>query len=610
MTIGVGDKLDQYELLEKVGHGGMAVVYRGIDLSLKREVAVKVLHEHLAEHKEARDRFEREAHAVAKLRHDNILEIFAFSGKSADESYIVTEFIDGQTLKEFISDHTLKYAEIGAMIALQVCEALSHAHSLGVLHRDVKPENIMIRRDGVVKLTDFGIAQMLDLQRMTVTGQLLGSPAYMSPEHVEGKQLDFRTDVFAVGIVLYQLVVGDLPFRGKNPHEILKRIAECRFTDPRQANPQVGNELGRIINKAMAREKDDRYADITEMLTALENYLSHSGIDDSRAELARFFAAPVSYEIALRQRLIDKLSRRGKEQLDTNRVTALECFNRVLTLDPENPEVLAHINRVSRRRRNTRIAAMAVAVAAVALAAFLIRQRLTRDDVSPLPAEYAANNDLVDAGVAVATPPVDAMRTVLITAPVDAAAQIEVEPVDAMKVAVTRRADARRRPPRRKPDAAVEVVTPVEEMRQYLVKAYQKGSNYRIDGGAWVAIPDDGARIEVGPGAHTVEVDNDCCQGTLQHIKPNDLSGGTLTFNLPWLPISVTPVCEADPNASVTVNGAFATLGRAKTVPLDDDNAFGKLKITVEFSSKSFGKSRKSETMYYTQSKVFTCDFE
>src|SRR5262245_50989626 len=146
----------------------MAVVYRGLDRSLKRHVAVKVLHRHLADHDEARDRFEREAHAVAKLRHENILEIFDYS-KSGDESYIVTEFIDGKTLKQFITDHPPRFAEIGAMIAVQICRALGHAHGQGVLHRDVKPENVMIRSDGVVKLTDFGIAQMVDVQRMTVT---------------------------------------------------------------------------------------------------------------------------------------------------------------------------------------------------------------------------------------------------------------------------------------------------------------------------------------------------------------------------------------------------------------------------------------------------------
>src|SRR6185436_5541270 len=236
------------------------------DRSLKRVVAVKVLHKHLSEYQEARDRFEREAQAVAKLRHENILEIFDYSGAEAAEafgsSYIVTEFIDGQTLKQVITDRPVGFPEVGAMIVLQICRALAHAHSVGILHRDVKPENVMIRSDGVVKLMDFGISHMVDLERLTVTGQLLGSPAYMAPEHVEGRPLDFRTDVFAAGIVLYQLATGSLPFPGKNPHEVLKKIAECKFAPPEAVNPLVGARLGRVIRKALARDPNDRFPDV------------------------------------------------------------------------------------------------------------------------------------------------------------------------------------------------------------------------------------------------------------------------------------------------------------------------------------------------------------
>ena len=246
--IQVGQVLDKYELLERVGQGGMAVVYRGIDRSLKRVVAIKILHKHLSDYQEARDRFEREAQAVAKLRHENILEIFDYSGaqdaEAAGASYIVTEFIDGQTLKQVTTDRPIQFPEIGAMVVLQVCRALAHAHHVGILHRDVKPENIMVRADGVVQLMDFGISHMVHLERLTVPGQLLGSPAYMAPEHVEGRPLDYRTDVFAAGIVLYQLTTGKLPFEGKNPHEVLKRIAECRFVDPRQVNPRSGTGSG------------------------------------------------------------------------------------------------------------------------------------------------------------------------------------------------------------------------------------------------------------------------------------------------------------------------------------------------------------------------------
>src|SRR5690349_24202321 len=311
----------------------MAIVYRGLDRSLKRTVAIKILHKHLSDYQEARDRFEREAQAVAKLRHENILEIFDYSAKAGSESYIVTEFIDGQTLKQVITARPIAYPEIGAMLILQVGRALAHAHAGGILHRDVKPENIMIRSDGVVKLMDFGISHMVDLERLTVTGQLLGSPAYMAPEHVEGRPLDFRTDVFAAGIVLYQLCVGKLPFEGKNPHEVLKRIAECRFVDPRQANPRIGNRLGRIILRAMAALPGDRYPAIGEMVLALEAYLEESGLahDKVASELARYFQAPAAYELALQERMVDHLTRRGQSLLSTgDTAPALDVFDRVL----------------------------------------------------------------------------------------------------------------------------------------------------------------------------------------------------------------------------------------------------------------------------------------
>src|SRR3954451_1976523 len=175
----------RYTLIEEVGQGGMAVVYRAQDETLKREVAIKLLHHHLASEPESKARLEREAQAVAKLRHENILEIFDYSGTESASSYIVTEFIDGQTLKQFLAKHAIGYPEVAAMIAVEIAGALAHAHAFGIIHRDVKPENVMIRKDGLLKLMDFGIAQVVDLERMTVTGQLLGSPAYMAPEIVE-----------------------------------------------------------------------------------------------------------------------------------------------------------------------------------------------------------------------------------------------------------------------------------------------------------------------------------------------------------------------------------------------------------------------------------------
>jgi tRNA A-37 threonylcarbamoyl transferase component Bud32 len=356
----------RYTLIEEVGQGGMAVVYRAQDETLKREVAIKILHRHLAGEPESKARLEREAQAVAKLRHENILEIFDYSGLGSASSYIVTEFIDGQTLKQYLNGRPLGFSEVAALISVEVCHALAHAHSLGVIHRDVKPENVMIRKDGLIKLMDFGIAQILDFQRMTVTGQLLGSPAYMAPEIIEGKQLDFRTDVFSVGIMLYLLATGELPFSGRNPHEVLRRIAEGRFPDPRTVGRGVDQVLARIITRALAHRPDDRYPDVTPMCDDLTAYLTEAGLTDVRAELRAHFADPVAYEQALPKRLASALTESARTQLGAGRRSkAMELWNRVLAFDPHNATVTAALRRLQGRRRLQQALTVAALVAVV-----------------------------------------------------------------------------------------------------------------------------------------------------------------------------------------------------------------------------------------------------
>jgi serine/threonine-protein kinase len=351
---------ERYKLIEEVGQGGMAIVYRAQDATLKREVAIKVLHQHLAAEPESKARLEREAQAVAKLRHENILEIFDYSGLDSQSSYIVTEFIDGQTLKQFLTARTLKFPEVAALVAVEVCGALAHAHSVGVLHRDVKPENVMVRKDGLLKLMDFGIAQVLDLQRMTVTGQLLGSPAYMAPEIVEGKQLDFRTDVFSVGIMLYLLATGSLPFTGKNPHEVLRRITEGKFPDPRLVGRGVDQALSRIITRALARRPEDRYPDVGPLADDLRAYLEDAGLGEVRAELRAFFADPADYEAGLPKRLAAALTAAATRHLAAKRsAKALEIWNRVLAFDPNNAVVATALRRLEGRARLKLVALLA-----------------------------------------------------------------------------------------------------------------------------------------------------------------------------------------------------------------------------------------------------------
>jgi tRNA A-37 threonylcarbamoyl transferase component Bud32 len=372
----------RYRIIEEVGQGGMAVVYRAHDEKLRREVAVKVLHAHLLAEPESRARLEREACAVAKLNHDGILQIFDYASDEAANSYIVTEFIDGQTLKQFLSNRKLPVPEIAALMVIEIGEALCHAHSLGIIHRDMKPENVMVRKDGFLKLMDFGVAQVVDLERMTVTGQILGSPAYMAPEVLDGRTLDFRSDVFSVGVMLYQMATGSLPFPGKNPHEVLRKVSEGKFGDPRTVNRLVSDQLARVIAKAMARKPEDRYATLSAMLDDLRAYTADAGLTATRDELRDYLTDPDNYEKDLVPRLVSALVSSGlREQAANRRARALEVWNRALAFEPDNPTVLAELRRLERGERLRRwVIGAAVLAALVGMATgtlFLARKAIT-----------------------------------------------------------------------------------------------------------------------------------------------------------------------------------------------------------------------------------------
>ncbi len=570
----IGRLLDKYEILEEVGQGGMSVVYKGRDTSLKREVAIKVLHPHLASHEEARRRFEREAQAVAKLRHDNILEIYDYSGKGSTDSYIVTEFIQGRTLKEFVSGHKIAYPEIAAMIVTEICRALTHAHGLGVLHRDIKPENIMVRDDGRLKLMDFGIAQVIDTQRMTVTGQLLGSPAYMSPEHVEGKPLDFRTDLFSVGILLYQLATGELPFKGRNPHEILKKIAECRFLDARVVNPLVGERLGKILARTLSREPDDRYPEVGQLCDDLNRYLGEAELGEPRDEMVRFFASPVSYEQALRQRLLPALARRGKAELANRHVgAALELFNRVLTIDPGNEAVLAEIDKLSRKKRALRGALLVAAVLAVGGGALAVKSFWPESSAATLHLDAKAH--AADAGSATdvhaALAPPDAAAVAADAASTTAVAEL---PDATPRVVIPPRGDGGAHVTVRLADAG-----PTLPGRRIVLTTNVKGSaEYSLDGGAYARLSFGRAEVELSGGAHVIAIRCPICNPEEIRVAADD-TRETIPVSLRYLPRTVKFICDAA--EAITVDGS-RIVPASHEVPIDFGNGDDR-KIVVAF---------------------------
>ncbi len=353
-VVTVGSVLGRYALTEVIGQGGMSVVYRARDTVLHREVAVKVMHGFLAVQKDARERFRREAIAVANLKHEHIIEVFDFSEQDAEVSYIVAELIDGSALSEFLGQGPLRPPEAALLLALPVAQALGHAHSAGMVHRDLKPENVLVDSQGTVKLTDFGIARMLDHQTLTITGTLLGSPAYMAPEYIDGREPDERADVFSFGAMLYQMLSGKLPFSGPSPHSLLKKIAMGQYVPVNQQVPAVHSNIAALVHRCLSIKPEERPQNGTELAELLAALLNDLNIPSN--EVIALLGDKASYTEELRKRLEEHYLTRGKAYLqEGRRGPAMADLDRVLTLDPKNAEVHRLISATRLRRTIGRV---------------------------------------------------------------------------------------------------------------------------------------------------------------------------------------------------------------------------------------------------------------
>ncbi len=276
----IGKLLDnRYEILELVGVGGMARVFRALDHRLNRQVAVKILREDLAEDAELRRRFHEESQAVAMLSHPNIVAVYDVS-RSSDLEYIVMELIDGITLKQYMQKkgNKLNWREALHFIT-QIVKALGHAHSRGIIHRDIKPHNIMVLRDGSVKVADFGIARVASGGHSTLTQEALGSVHYISPEQARGSHIDARSDLYSAGVVLYEMITGRLPFEGDTPVSVAIQHINSIPLSPREIDPSIPEALEAITMKAMAPDPDNRYSSADEMLADLEEFRKNPNIN-------------------------------------------------------------------------------------------------------------------------------------------------------------------------------------------------------------------------------------------------------------------------------------------------------------------------------------------
>jgi len=531
-------QLGRYRLDEQVGQGGMAVVWRGFDTELKRTVAVKVLHSHLHSRADIRRRFDREAQAVARLHHPHILDVYDFSGLSAQEAYLVTEFIRGCTLRVFGEQQSFDPPDLAAAALLPIAEALEHAHAAGVVHRDLKPENVMVREDGVVKLTDFGIAAILDPEeKFTATGAILGSPAHLAPETIEGKPADPRSDLFSFGTIFYWLSTGEMPFHAPTPAALLRKILEGNPKDPRLVRPSIGDSQAKLVLRCLERDPAKRVQTARELRESLEAVLEESGIVEPLATLARFVKAPAEEGPKVRAQIVESCLRRGEADLREGKTTAaLADFGRVLALDPKNDAARTLVDRVRRRARLFKIARRAAVfaviagvVALVGVPALHFAQR-TREQWTAKPAPPAAAAPAPVVPQEKPPPPVETARP----EPAPKTGTETAPPPVKEKTASTERKQrpSRTHPSSRKPSAPKVVAAapppPAPEPKPEVSEVPATltiGS--RLPARLFIDNKDEGSaivfRLQLAPGPHDFVVQHQCCEenrGVIQ-IAPN-----------------------------------------------------------------------------------------
>ncbi len=541
--------LGRYALLEQVGSGGMAVVYRGRDTALDREVAVKLLHPHLASAADSRARFSREARAVARLAHPGIVEIYDYSGDAAVESYLVTEFVRGHTLRVFEQEVGFGFPEVAMLVGRALADALVHAHSAGVIHRDLKPENVLVKRDEppAVKLADFGIARILASdERMTLTGALVGSPHHMAPEIVEGKDADARSDVFSLGTILYWLATGKLPFAAANPTAILRRVLEGDVEDPRLADARVPDPLAELVLRCLALDPALRPQHAAEVRDALDRVLAQVGLERPEEALLAFLRDPTAFRASFPARAVATLTALGDGALaEGSSARALDFFNRVLALDPANEVVLRKLTRLTRRRRTRRVATWTggalVACGALALAApaFLRRAPASGPPALATPAPPAAS---------VQAPP---------AAP---AAPAAPEPLPAAAPAPARAPGSARPAPTRAGERVGRAASLAIHVRPYAQRALLDGIEVSRD--------EQLVRVAIPPGRHELRIEHACCATFVREITAAEAAAAG-EMRVPLEPRPARLRVDGDPTTRVFVDGQPAgTAGDSQRAPI------------------------------------------
>ncbi|MEJ2212202.1 MAG: serine/threonine-protein kinase, partial [Anaerolineae bacterium] len=265
----IGRRLGAYQIVEQIGRGGMATVFKAYQPSMDRYVAIKILPSHLTEDESFVGRFTREARTLARLEHPHILPVHDY-GEQDGITYLVMRYVEAGTLKDLIARKGPMELEKAAQVMSEVGRALDYAHSQGVVHRDIKPSNILIDPQGNTFLTDFGIAKLVaETAQFTASGAIIGTPAYMSPEQCMAQPVDHRCDIYSLGVVLYELVTGQVPFEAETPVAVLLKHVHGPLPLPRQVVEDLPEAVERVILKAMAKAPEDRFQSVGAMIDAL-----------------------------------------------------------------------------------------------------------------------------------------------------------------------------------------------------------------------------------------------------------------------------------------------------------------------------------------------------
>ena len=266
----VGDTVGQYRVTQLLGEGGMGAVYKAVDTMIEREVAIKVLRPEIAHQKNLLERFRTEAVTLAKLNYPGIAMLYSFL-QEGDQFYMILEYVPGKTLECVEQEHGALDYKIAVPLFVKILEAMQPAHEMGIMHRDVKPANIMLTTWGSVKLMDFGIARVLGAARQTRQGALVGTMEYIAPERIKGSEGGPAADIYSLGVVLYEMLAGRLPFRSENEYELMRMHLENAAPSFAEVGVSVPREIEAVVQKSMARQEADRYATCEEFIEALQS---------------------------------------------------------------------------------------------------------------------------------------------------------------------------------------------------------------------------------------------------------------------------------------------------------------------------------------------------